>query len=1177
MSIKIEELRQNLISIKDKIKNQTIIDHFLNNKDITLEEQIDIANSILNVEEKLEKINNNTIKNNIINKSAEFNNINDFNNIINEFKTKEETLNQLKQNISKWKLLFNNLKSGKKLKENELREIKNIIKETPNNISKELWLDIDSLKSAVISYSRKETHNANELNKTILNKKRVLKKEIDLLKERKVKIENKKEELKKLKEENNPSLQEFEDNLKKEILDFDEKKKNTVKNVEEVTNLWLDNAWEIKKLEDLSKYISETKKIESKDNDLWIIEKLFIDTYKKDIDNTFNNIDDIKNISTEDFDNFVKTWNVSKENLDIIVEKIKKGKELSKEESSVYNEKKHRDYIEKNLKKEIEENDDLSIKIDEIKWNVETISRDEQRRQEEKNKVMQDALNEIDNKVIVDDVDLDDSSLTPEERYKKQFAKDSSILKSMWWKAWILAENEWLNENTDKKKKQKEDFLRKKISLATSNISTKIDELNQELKKENLKANKDEKIIEELDYKIKWYNELKDKLYSNDISNSEKEWLLWLLWKWDWLKDYINHRSNNYWYTQDFISKKIKDNKNVKYEDLEDWYYKDLFLKWLEEEKFSLIEDFSKLKNEIPWFENVWLTEDYVKLAKSLWINDDETFAKIAKLQNLQSNIKDFNLDIYTWNFLDKTLHQKRLWVEHQMQVIKEYKDNQLGQIDKMEWLTDFEKEKQQVRLLENFDKRMQSLIQVRDKINNEIWDIEKLWVEKWKFNKNDIKDISNNIELFSIVWNIDKYGNILNWISDDITNWNTDFINFQSAKNISEDIYTNTKISEILKTQKSILDETIDLLWDNSINKTEKYKLVQERSRIQWLLDKMERWDFSKNDISNILSTDNLYSWYLMWENLKLYKEKETSEWENLEKIKKNIEENNNTIDSIKKKKFKGSKEIEKIVIDSYNIDTKELVKEWGDGYDKSSDWIKWKINAKLKSWKATFSDIKNRTNVIKKTIFDWEDVELETSDKRNIRHAKIEKYLSALFSSWFALFFLFIFSFLNNITNWLSKIPRFINWRWKDEQWNEIKSLITYIEKNKLGIFTFTVILLWIITLFADKNQYQFININTHLFSLWNYWQSAWNLKFSDWSTAESIYALIYYKMNIYLFFIYVVVFYQIVLEFLYKYLLLLRNPTIWLHTFIKWSLKLIIFFFMLWLIFKVNTVIL
>jgi hypothetical protein len=433
-------------------------------------------------------------------------------------------------------------------------------------------------------------------------------------------------------------------------------------------------------------------------------------------------------------------------------------------------------------------------------------------------------------------------------------------------------------------------------------------------------------------------------------------------------------------------------------------------------------------------------------------------------------------------------------------------------------------------------------------------------------------------MNLFSIVWNTDKYDSILTGITEDIVSWNTDFITFENYKNLKTDIYTSNVLSDIINTQESLLISSIDNLWDDLDMKVHKKKLIENRIKFTTLKQKLEKWNLLDSDVLNLLSKESLYQNKLMKRNEEIIwlLQKWDLPYDEINSLKNELTNNFNLIDKIEKGDWKTLEELNEDINENAKsvwIDFEQIQDELNDGFDNfyttKTDMFsrygwntKEKIaNAKRIIWDIQMKEIWSKVKIASKVIFWEKSYEEETEQERLERHRAADKYISTAFTVWASFFIVLFFWFFKKITDWISYIPEYVD------------TLKNIIEKNKSRIFIGTMWLIFLLVLFSDKVDYTFVSLNTNLYSVWNYQLSDGNLSFSnilDWKIS-----IFYYKLNVFLFFMFLIVFYQIIVEFISKYIYILKNPTIWVDMFLWTFWKFLLFFLFMALTFKVNVI--
>lgn len=810
-------------------------------------------------------------------------------------------------------------------------------------------------------------------------------------------------------------------------------------------------------------------------------------------------------------------------------------------------------------------------------------------------------------------------------------------------------EENMLIQNSDKNLFKK--VANKKILLTSSNLGTTIDEINKELKQETLKWDKkDVYKIKNLETKKRGYLDLKAKLDDVTISEAEKEWLILMLSSWDWLKDYIKHRSENLHMNIDYVNEQLEKSKNVNYASLWDDYYYDLYSKSVDEQKYSIIEDFARIKKTIPWFENVNLNDDLIAETKKLWITDEDSQRKIQKLVDLQENIKNFSLNTYTESFLSNVYNKNR-GIESQIIALDNEKKANLHQIDKMN-ISEFEKERMKELHLKEYDRKMQELLQSRNKIKQEISKIENYWYENWRFTNNDLQAFDKNLKLVSIVSDYWNYWNIISWIHEDIIAWKTNFSAFQTMSELNWDIYTYEKVKDVLNKHINILDNSIEILGNSTLidDKRKRTQLILKKQEKLALLDKVNKKILLEEDVNKILSFENLkeieYEEYLLWLHTKkqeinndstLQLADKTLKLEEIDALLNKdvstfLEEITDIDNKIEKKKIeiasaltideKAKLEAELNVLMNNREEIKNSLmlrsKDYAEFKNINKKYIKYlkeKLNyakpedipfleaelkeaeeleqnyklkllsqnnidlhtlqAELWDW---FSISEKKTTIKEEVVETWKkvkrlwrlffwntDVDLEHKNARIARHNEIERVLDSLINGW-----------ITGTIKWIYKSSKFITDSIANI-WVHIQQFREVLERNRVTIFWFILVTVFIIVSFSDMTSYNLIDVNTSLFSVWEYSRDAnWLIKFIGDNPEKEMnwLASIYYKWNILLLFMYFVVLYQIAIEFVYRYLDLLKNTTQWIEAFVIRAFKILFLVFLLWLVFKINS---
>jgi hypothetical protein len=1134
-----EEKRSLLKQNISKIKNKKLLEKmFIQNT--TIDKQIESVEKIIKLDNSFDKIESNSLKEKILNKIDETPIeripllIENSNKVYNAYKSNNE-------NVALWKVILSEIRKWWTITPLMQQNILNILKTTPYDVANDLWLDLSALQSWMALNIKSKREEISWDTKKIINDYHTLEKEIksnlaehesivwgikSSINELNELINNTPDEnIKKSLELNKKSL---EENLKEEEISFWSKRELLKQKINDNNKDKRANEFLIDELKKYNELLWEAKKIEFQ----FLKEQIKSDVYIDLSDAKQSSINEYNENQRELESNYYQMLEGEAENYfwDIM------------------------EYID---------NEDYDV--DEIKRNIEEEAQKTYQIESNFEAEIKEKFSEIDSKIPTNvDIQVDWNILDMAEKLLEQ---KSAILKAWTEKLDIVYSKEKELEGNKINKKD----LERNVGLAVSNIQKKISTLNKEFDDYSKNWEYNEKVAKDFEYKIKWYQDLVSKLKDSNTSLVDKHWLVSLLWKWDWLWKYINHRSKNYGYNLDHIWKELK--ASVKWE-YEDWKLTELYKKWLEEQKYSLVEQFAKLKWEIPKFENISLNDNLYHQAQLLWISDDATLLKIEKLKKLQHNIKNLDLSTYTKHFIDWWLEEIRLKKENEIKVLNENKKEELRRIDRLPY-TDEEKDIAKSEYLDIYEQKLAKLEDERTKINNEIITVRDYWKDYWHFSKSEMKDISNNMNLFGIVSNVDEYSDIIAWISDDILEWNTEFINFENYKHIKSDFYTTWILNDVVWQQISTLKRNIELIWDDKTKTWLKNSLIKEKIRLEWLEKKLYNWEILEDDVLNLLSPNELYKLSLQKKNNELLEkinspdilpndlELYTNELEKNLEIIKNINEWNIS-DELKSQIIENEK--------SYNIDRELIAKEIEDWFNNSNtindnafSRYKWKWrnvfdNAKEKINWINIEEIKWKWKKVKETLF-WNDNFLtESKESRDERHRHIDKYTDAVVSTWFAYMIILFFKSFQLWSTFFSRIHIYL------------AALRTFIEDKRQSLFFIILVILLIIVTGADKEDLSFININTNLYSIGKYTNDSWNIVFSnflDWKIDN-----FFYKSNVFLFFLFLVVLYKIIIEFIYKYIDILKNPTIWISNMFLSMWKLIIFFLFMWVIFKLNT---
>jgi len=1131
MTNNFEENRSKLNSILSWIKNRKLLTDLFN-KNTTIEEQIDQAEKISNIEKELNSIDNIKLKWFISNKVSSTK-LDDVFDIINDSKKVYNEFDRHKNRVTQWKVILEYIKMWKTLTNGMKWNIKDILENTPKDISQEMWLDLSVLKTSLSAYLRYKRDDFSKDQLKLSNEEKVIKKEIEnnvnvlsneikILRERSDELSN---ILPTLIDENQKNIKQEELNnlnnvLNEKTSELKTKRDGLLIRIKQLNETKVENFEQVKELKKIEDFLIETKHTELKNS--WL-----------------------ENISSDIVSIYLDNYNEQLPKLEKIY------REQIEEEDKIFFD---------NIKEQIENN---QIDPEVVKKKLEDEANQRSTAKREKDIEFDDGYEKINEKIVTNDIAENDDLET----------KARKIIESKWsiLKTWV-EKLDYIIQNKDNNQIQ-DIWINKQVTHAISNIQKKVSELKKEYTEYMKSWDYDEKKAQDYDFKIKSYNDLTTKLQDKNISDIDKKWLLALLWKWKWLWEYINHRSNNYWYTIEYVWKELTKLRNQWYQE---WKFVELYEKWLDEQKFNLIEKFAKLKSSIPNFDSVSLNDDIYKQAQDLWISDDESLVKIEELKMLQDNIKNLDLSLYTKSFIDNSLEYLRLQKESDIKSLIEEKDQQLKMIDRLP-ISQVEKDAQKSEYLEVYEKKLATLENERDKIKNEVLLINEKFKDNWFFSKSELKDISNNMNLFGIVWNIDEYSDIIAWLSDDIVNWNTDFINFENYRNIDSDFYTTSKLNELVWSHIVWLEENIRLIWDKPELRWIKNSLIKERAEYESIERKLNNGELLDESVLDILSNESLFKLELQKRNQDILKKMSNPNIlpDELSVLQSELRQNLDTIKLINNKENLTPELQEEIITigEKFWLDREIIKKELSDWFNNANtinDWLfsryKWyskKVFEDAQSRVWWFSDIWKAAKVIKKEFF-WNDDYLnESSEKRKDRHERLDKYFDAAFSTWFAYLIIMFFKFFKTATHNISRIGPIIS------------DIRKFIEANRTTMFFSIAWAIFFIIWMSSKNELTFMQLNTNLYSINTYMSENWNIKFSDflWWNLEKF----YYSINAYIFFIFLITLYQIIIEFVYKYIKVLKNPTIWIDNFLTSILKLLVFFLFMWILFKVNTLIL
>lgn len=1127
-----------------EIENRGVLDSLLWNKKRVLKERISLIKDFKNAEEKIENTNP-SLQKYLLSQIKTNNEIKNISSFVEKKSSEYNSLSKTRNRIALWKVLLENIHDWKDIPLETKKHILDVFS-TSNDVAMDLWLDLSVLKSNLIQEIKKDIDKNVEYKETLDKKLKLSEENILSNKKRWDDINSYNEKLQKLEEQLKitneqaqiDKIQWFISKIKtiktKTQSEYDKSVDINTKEAQQLRKEQIENAYELDKSKQMSNILNEIKETEIKSNNIEInddLKNIFISEYNKDkndLENTYR--EKINN------DRYIKIENIKEQ--------------LSDNEADI-------EWFKKKLEKES------------IYSNIE---------KEKRKQKLYDELDQItvDTKLAEDvEINADDDMTT---RMKKRLQKWKA---TVWWglgKLKLKKEELDIEEETYKTLEENKNNreLWKKIKIASSNIQAQIDKIETEYTKYRNEWNYDEDKVEQFKSKISSYKKLKEKINNDKISTSEKKWLLALLWKWEWLWDYIKNRSENYNYNHNLTEQTLTKYKNSNYTGLWKNKFVELYKNWLDSQKFTLIEEFSKLKATIPNFDKVLLTDDLTKKAELLTHWDDETLEKIQKLRDLQEQILKLDSNAYTKPFLN-TLEEVKKWKEYELILKEKEKDKVFKEIDRLD-IEDHEKETRKLEILDVFNQNKSQIEEDKKNIDSEITQIESILKTKWKFSSEDIKDISKNIDLFSIVGNAEEYNDILDWIWDDIISWNTDFIDFENYKNIKADFYTTSKLNELSSRQLDNIQKNIDSIPSDTTSenlKGYKRKLREEQIRVQWISDKIKKWKILDDEVMNFLSDKSLYAIDIQEENNDLL-EKLNKEWildDEKDEIKKKIAENFLHLQKIKDNKISESLwEDIKLRWASFEIDREEIQKELKNGFDNANN-LQNTIFSKYK-WIASnvLDDAKDKLDVMgvnfkqtwkviyKEIAWEWKSVYSETNKEVSKRNQKIDKYVDAIFVSGFAYAFLLIPTILNSATKQINKFPQFLD------------LIREYVDKQRTLLFGINLIFLFVVVFFSPKDSFHFMNINTHLYTINSYLVENWNIVFSD--NLWKIWPELYYKLNVYLFFIFLIVLYKIIIEFLHKYIIILKKANIWIDLLMLSLWKLIVFFIYMTIIFKVNT---
>lgn len=1134
LNMNYEEKRNYLKKLQLEIENKSYLQKVIN-KDDNLDEKIKKTETLFNIEENLNKGFSWSLRNIIKNKINNTDDVNKANELINNFSNVKTDLDNVKNKVIQWKILLEHIKSWNEITPEILTDIKSIVESTPYELWLKMWLNTEVLRDSSLSYYKKTKLKNNNIQKELSRKASIIEKKSNENKNLYEEINNKKSEINILKEKllDETITETDKADIKLNIKNISEWLKEKINNFNKIKNENINAKKEY--FQQKNKYISEYKELNEFVPILKETKNINIKKYDSELDN-----------------DFIETYK----------------KEISKEELELENI--YRNKISNNVELVYENIDetifnDENINVDEIKDKINEIKEENKQKEfEEYNNI----INKEDNNIKTIDSDNKIVSWA-----NKKIQEEWKLLKEWKWKATLLAKKK-LEEKEENNRKQEE--LKKvdqEISQWIVSIQNQIDALNKDYDNYKDTWKNEDSVISDFEYKLKSYKTLQDKLKDNSLSTREKKWIIWLMSWQKWLTEYVSHKHEKWDADIKEITRKVNELNKLNYEDIEENSYIRVFEQWLETQKFWLVENFAKIQSTIPNFENVKITDNLYAKAEKLWLSDEQ-LVKVQKLRKIQENIEWLNFKSYWEDFIKKSLDWIKDKKEKEKELLRKEKDKELLRISNTEDIDDTTKEHLQEEYLVNYDNKLLEINKVIEDIDFESQSIRDLISFKWKFSKKELEDIDNNLEIFNLLWNNkDKYGELFVGISDDITKGTTDFIDLRKDAHI-RDYYTTGKLNSIIDEKiNAITDNIKEIPSDNLELKHYRNNLIAEELRLRAIKWKIENGVILEDEVLDILSDKSLYSIdkYKESKELLLQLNDENTLDGDIDAIKEKLKENFSIINSINN----GEELNSDVVIDTnwiydrYNIDKSIILKELEDWFDNTNventafDNIKWygknvknKAIEKIKS----FDNIYEETKVVWKTLFGWEKAYTESGETRARRQDELNKYFDALFSSGAAYIVVWIFKIFKIITDQFLQIPVYLD------------MIRRSIEKYRKNVFFILAALVWLIVIFADKSSLTYISLNTKLYSISNYIWDSWNIQFSDW--LKGWIEGFFYKTNIYLYFLCLIVLYQIIIEFMNKYITILKTPTIWINRIFIWMWKLLVFFLFMWILFKVNS---
>lgn len=1237
-----ELLRERYKEKSQKISNKNLFKKFIKEAE-TVEKKLEVLDKAIALEETISTLENQELKTNIDKFLNSINTLEEVELEVKKIKKSEDVLGKVKQDITKTKMILNSIKKDEKewvpISHKNISRLTKALAEITDKEAEVFDFDVAWAKQVLKDKMEEYTENSKVI-RDIITEKKELVKEKQIFDQKMKTLRDQEEELVRQWERAEKTLKEKIENKKRELKEQNDILEAKIKMNNE---LFVKNAKEINDLRNTIKVFKdfESKDLSAIDKETETLLKITKTEVWKNVLEFIKSNDKKEKTKFEQISEKINTWELLSEkeiefydNNKAIIDSLR----YTTQDNS--KRKQEADIAEIKLKIEQEAvktqilNDEITSKTFEaIKWVeedlVERVKIAAQELDERTSKVVENVISrkKQENKTIWEKTSEYIKTIKEawiEWVYEKEFEISAEKVKAEFRKKQIeIEEEERLKkeeeesitiDNVEEKLNSKENLNKKRLNrqiwLATDNINSAIIKINKEIKEEEKKWDKwDINKLKELFLKKESYIDLKEKLEDKEVSDWEKEGLIWILWNSDFLKDYIALRKDSVKINKWYVERELAKNKDTKVSELDEQFYSKLFKNSVNEEKYTLIEKFSKLRNEIPWFSNVWLDSNIVAVAQQLGINDEATQEKISELVKLQENIKNFSLSTYTNSFVQKVA-EKKMAVESEIIQLQNVKDVELNKIDRVEWLTEASKQQMKNSFLNNYEKQIVELSKNKEILNSEIDKIEKFWLSHWRFDKEELKQLSENLKLFGVVSDFEKYGNLISWISDDIISGKTEYIDFKTLSNTSWDLYTTVKVKEILNSQLETVEETLELIKTSKNPKDIELrnKLTREKIQYEKYLNKIEIWILWDKEVKEVLSLGNLYKAKVNRENLDLLternklsenllkattpEEQEILKWK-IEEIDRVLSEQSNSYREWKEKKTNRIKELKKLYREAKSKEEQEQINseiariEW-EVTPENKNWLysifgidKHAVNLELEDWyDALWVAEKNRERqeridkakwymwAVKWMLFDKDDIHYEDKERAKIRNAMLEYNLRNLFDAWVSWALTWVFKILRLITEKIQNIGVVIS---------RIREVL---EKNRLEIFVFTTIFIFIITLTAGKNSFNFLWLNTHLFSLWDYSTNSDGVLIFAWSDESTwdmwLLGQIYYKTNILILFLYFMVLYQIIIEFLYKYLEILKNPTLWIEIFLRRAGKFLVFFLMLGLTFRVASII-